>query len=277
MITSAYLAGAGGVRLAVHSAGDPAAPPIVFVHGWCASARAWHLQMRPGELDGFRRIAVDLRGHGGSSDPGDANGGYGEPEVWADDLAAVLAHAGAPAVVVGWSYGGLVIADYLARHGCAGLAGIALVGAITEIGRDRPGGVTGPAMRELIGRLRTPNTRELVDAFQAFTASSFTGPVPEGHDQTALADFLRVRPGDRMVMFRRDADRAEALASVTVPSLVMHGMADAVVDPRSGEYALGKIPGAEKRWFDAVGHLPFVEQVGAFDAELASFAGRCAR
>src|SRR5699024_5316180 len=92
---------------------------------------------------GRRLVAMDLRGHGRSDVP---ESGYDDPDVWAGDLAAVLQRAGTPAIVVCWSYGGLVIADYLRRHGDQGLAGLVFVGAITEIGKNRPGGIIGPAM-----------------------------------------------------------------------------------------------------------------------------------
>ncbi|MCA1655149.1 MAG: alpha/beta fold hydrolase, partial [Pseudonocardiaceae bacterium] len=146
-----YLRGADGVRLAIHAAGDPQAPPIVLVHGWASSAAQWREQLGDAELTARHRlIAVDLRGHGESDKPDPADGGYDKPATWADDLAAVLAYAGRPAVLVGWSYGGLVLTDYLRERGTAGIVGLVLVGALTELGRGRPGGASGPAWHDIM-------------------------------------------------------------------------------------------------------------------------------
>ena len=79
-------------------------------------------------------IAVDLRGHGYSDAP---ESGYADSAIWAGDVHAVLTAEDitADAVLLGWSYGGLVICDYLAEHGTDAVAGLVLVGAITSISR----------------------------------------------------------------------------------------------------------------------------------------------
>jgi non-heme chloroperoxidase len=66
------------------------------------------------------------------------------------------------------------------------------------------------------------------------------------------------------------------LSAVDVPTLVMHGEADAVVAPSSAEYAAGKIPGARTRWFSVVGHQPFTERRAEFTSALREFAGSVA-
>ena len=57
-------------------------------------------------------------------------GHYADGRLWADDLAAVIEQTGLQSpVVVAWSYGGLVVSDYLRAYGDAGIAAINLVGA----------------------------------------------------------------------------------------------------------------------------------------------------
>jgi pimeloyl-ACP methyl ester carboxylesterase len=60
-------------RVHVVEAGDPDAPPIVLLHGWPQSWLEWRELMALAAADGFRVIAVDLPGVGGSS-PATANG-----------------------------------------------------------------------------------------------------------------------------------------------------------------------------------------------------------
>jgi len=263
--------GADGVRLRVRVGGTVGAPPIVFVHGWAQSSRAWDLQFADAELhERFRLVAVDLRGHGGSGVP---DRGYDDAHSWAGDLAAVLAFAGRPAVVVGWSYGGLVIADYLRVHGTAGLAGIVLAGAITEIGRGRAGGRVGRAMRDCLPDALSEDPAVAVPALTALNAAQPALDVPGPLAQSLLGACLTVLPKVRAALFAREVDSGDVLAAVDVPALVVHGTADTVVDPVASEYAAGKIPGAELRWFSTVGHLPFVEAVSEFNSVLSRFAG----
>lgn len=266
----AEVVGASGVRIGVRIDGERHAPALVFVHGWAQSARAWDTQFADPELrERFRLIAPDLRGHGSSEAP---EGGYGDPETWAADLAAVLELAGGDAVVVGWSYGGLVVTDYLRTHGTRGLAGIVFVGAITEIGKGRPGGRVGPAMAGALPAALSDDLGVALPALTALAEGMAHRPVPGEVSQALLGASLAVPPRVRGALFRRDVDSADVLAAVDVPVLVVHGTDDAVVDVTAGEYTAGKIAGVSTRWWPGVGHLPFVESAREFDITLRGFA-----
>ena len=57
-------------------------------------------------------VAVDLRGHGMSEMPLEAEQ-YVDGDKWADDVAAIIDQLTLDKpMVVGWSYGGFVILDY---------------------------------------------------------------------------------------------------------------------------------------------------------------------
>jgi len=269
-----FVQSADGTRLAVREAGDPTAPPIVLVHGWAASGQAWVNQLTDPELTARHRLlAVDLRGHGESDIPGGNLDGYADPAVWADDLAAVLAYADAPAVLVGWSYGGLVVTDYLRERGSSGVAGLVLVGAVTEIGRDRPGGALGSAWNVGMRAALSDDVTVAAPALAAIAADQTAEPRSGTEIQHSLGQMLQVPPAVRKALFKRDQGGLDA---VTVPTLVLHGELDRVVAPAAGEYAAGKIPGASMRWFSRTGHMPFVERVAEFNAALLEFAGSVA-
>lgn len=241
----------------VHEAGPVDGPAVVLVHGWAQSGAAW------AEIEGFRTYALDLRGHGGSDEPA---GGYRDSAAWAEDLATVVEHVGRPVVLVGWSYGGLVIVDYLRVHGTAKITGLVLVGAITEIGRGRPGGKVGAAMREALPAALTD------DAALAAFCARMAPALPAETVRQLTAAALRVSPRVRAELFARDVDSADVLAAVDVPTLVLHGVDDEVVAPAAARHNAATIPGAELILFPDTGHLPFLERPAEFAAALAKVA-----
>lgn len=93
--------------------GDPAAPPVVLLHGWMFPADLnWSTCYGP--LGEFAHvIAMDYRGHGRGPRP---SAPFRLTDV-ADDVAAVLRHLDAtPTVAVGYSMGGPVAQLLWQRH-----------------------------------------------------------------------------------------------------------------------------------------------------------------
>jgi non-heme chloroperoxidase len=263
--------GGSGVRLAVRTAGPADAPAVLLLHGWAQSSRAWRHQLTGPLAERHRLFAADLRGHGRSDAPAT---GYDRAEEWGEDVRALLAHIGRPAVLVGWSYGGLVIADHLRRHGTEGVAGLAFVGAITEIGRGRPGGRIGPVMRAALPAALSGDLAVAEPAIRAFTTGMFHIAPSAAEVDALVEETLLVPAAVRSALFARDVDSAAVLAEVDVPTLVLHGREDAVVDPSAGEYTAARVPGATTTWFDGVGHLPFAERAAEFDHVLADHVDR---
>jgi pimeloyl-ACP methyl ester carboxylesterase len=116
---------ADGVHLHVVETGDPAARPLVLVHGFACSSRYWHPQLAdPVLTERFRVIAPDLRGHGSSQtalEGGQLSGASVDEtaRLWAHDVEAVCDGLEAP-VLVGWSFGGAVLASYVYTRGGIG-------------------------------------------------------------------------------------------------------------------------------------------------------------
>ena len=97
----------------VREAGDPAAPPLVLLHGWMFPADLnWATCYAPLSRH-YRVIATDYRGHGRGPRP---SAPFRLSAV-ADDIAALLDHLdAAPAVAVGYSMGGPVAQLLWQRH-----------------------------------------------------------------------------------------------------------------------------------------------------------------
>jgi pimeloyl-ACP methyl ester carboxylesterase len=262
--------GVGGVRIGLRVEGVANARPIVFVHGWAQSARAWAPQLAdPALTERFRLVAMDLRGHGASDVPA---GRDDDPVTWAGDLAAVLDFAGGEAIIVGWSDGGLVIADYLRAYGTARQSGIVLAGAITVIGRGRRGGRIGPRCVSPWPAALSDDPQVAMPALEALSNGMAAKRVPGAYAQALLGPASAYRhrsagPCSDVTLTTRMSSRPS-----TFRRWCCTGTSDPVVDRSAGEYAAGKIPGARTRWFERVGHLPFAEAAPEFNVALRAFA-----
>lgn len=89
-------------------------PLMIFLHGWPGIGLLWRAQMDAFAADGWRCIAPDLRGYGGSSAPA-PNDAYTVEEAVAD-MAELHDHlGGTPAIWVGHDWGSAVVGA-LAAH-----------------------------------------------------------------------------------------------------------------------------------------------------------------
>jgi epoxide hydrolase A/B len=99
------LVDANGIQLAVTEAGD--GPAVVLLHGFPELAYSWRHQLPALAGAGFRAIAYDQRGYGGSSKP-EAVDAYGLPTLAADLVGLLDEEEIDDAVVVGHDWGSLV-------------------------------------------------------------------------------------------------------------------------------------------------------------------------
>jgi pimeloyl-ACP methyl ester carboxylesterase len=97
------------------------------------------------------------------------------------------------------------------------------------------------------------------------------------HDWSTALSWNMVVPAEvRGALFARGTDAHDVLSRLSIPVLVTHGLADAIVLPSMGEYVLGVCRTARASWYEEVGHLPFVEDAARFDRELAEFVDSAA-
>src|SRR5262245_26877521 len=119
-----------GLTISAQDWGNPNGPEILFIHGFSQSHLSWIKQVTSSDLaKEFHMVTYDLRGHGNSDKPLEPER-YKTSKYWGDEVQAVMDATGLKRpVLVGWSYGGRVMADYLTTHGTAKLAGLNYVDA----------------------------------------------------------------------------------------------------------------------------------------------------
>lgn len=98
------LHGADGIRLAAEEGGDPAAVPVLLLHGGGQTRHAWTVTAEQLARAGYYVLIYDARGHGDSS--WSEEGNY-NADAFVADLRCVIDRLGRPPVVIGASMGGL--------------------------------------------------------------------------------------------------------------------------------------------------------------------------
>lgn len=270
------VAGGGGTKIAMYEYGDPNGPEILLVHGFSQSHLSWSKQYNSPMMQKFRMVAIDLRGHGASEKPTNAES-YNNSKVWADDINAVIkAKNLKKPIIVGWSYGGFIISDYVREFGDSNLGGIDFVGAATQLGTEDAKSQLGPGL-EPVGRMLDPRQEINIPATAQFLKLTTAAPLPAEEFQQAFAYNMAVSPEVRLGLLSRKIDGNDALAKITVPVLISHGQKDVVVLLASGDYIASKIKQARKSYYPDAGHLPFMEDPERFNRELAELASKVGR
>lgn len=124
--------GGGGTHLNVVESGNPKGCPILYIHGISQCWLQWSRQINSDLAEDHRLVAMDMRGHGLSDKP---VAGYEDSKMWADDVNAVIETLELDnPVLCGWSYGPLVILDYIRHYGEDQLGCLQFIGAITKLG-----------------------------------------------------------------------------------------------------------------------------------------------
>jgi non-heme chloroperoxidase len=270
------VAGGGGLRLHVREWGRADGPPILFIHGLSQSHLCWARQYQSALAEEFRLVAHDLRGHGMSEAPLEPEH-YTDGRLWADDVAAIIQQLRLDRpVLVGWSYGGPIICDYLRAHGQDRIGAIDFVAAAVKLGPAAFGTLIGPGFLDHFADLTADdlptNIRGVRGLVKAFPATPFA---PEDVE-TLLCAGMTVPARIRANLGARQIDGDDVLPSVRVPLLVTQGRADTLVLPAMAEHVLATCAAAEASWYDGVGHTTFLEAPERFNRELAALTRRVA-
>jgi len=266
--------GGGGLRLHVREWGKTDGPPILFIHGLSQNHLCWAKQYQSTLAEEFRLVAYDLRGHGMSQAPLEP-GHYSDAKLWADDVAAIIDQLGLDRpVLVGWSYGGFVICDYLRAHGQDRIAAIDFVAGGVKLGQAAFGTLIGPGFLDHFADATADDLPSNILGMRGLVKAWPAKPFPPEEVETLLCSAMTVPAQIRANLAAREIDGDDVLRALEVPLLVTQGRADTVVLPAMAEHVLATCPTAEVSWYEGVGHTPHLEQPERFNRELAALTRR---
>jgi len=240
-----------GVNLAVDVRGS--GPAILFVHGYPLDHSIWAPQLEA--LEGWQRIAPDLRGMGASDAP---DLGY-SMATYADDLAALLDALGVErAVLCALSMGGYVTFEFL-RRWRSRAAGVILVDTRAEAdgpearrardaaaaqAREKGAAAIAEAMLpRMLGATTRREHPELVQRVRTLMAGTPVAGI------IGALGAMRDRPDSTPLL--------PTLAEL--PALVVVGEEDELTPPAGAAALAAALPRARLVTIPHAGHLPTLE------------------
>ena len=230
-LSSVNTAPADTVRLHIDDSGG-GGRPVVLIHGWPLSAQAWGPQVSVLQAAGYRVVAYDRRGFGRSDKP---ESGYSY-DALADDLQRVMDQCKLQDVtLVGFSMGGGEVARYIARHGESRLRSVVFAAAVPPYLMKTADNPEGPLTPEKAQQMKTALEQNRSAFFDQFTKDFYTanGVLQVTESQRGEAIALCQQSAQHAALACMDSfgttDFREDLKKVKVPTLVIHGEADAIV------------------------------------------------
>jgi pimeloyl-ACP methyl ester carboxylesterase len=262
---------AGDVEICFETFGNPEDPALLLVMGLAMQMLGWHEELCE-ELagQGFFVIRYDNRDVGRSTRMTGA-----PPTTWqlirrdkraasyqltdmANDGIAILDHLGvAKAHVVGASMGGMIAQTLVAQHPDRALS---LTSIMSNTGAMWSGQPKLGVMGALLGKVPTDREAYTERIVKLFTMIGSPGFPPDEHElrkRAGMAYDRGINPAGsarQLAAIIASGDRSPMLASIRVPTLVIHGDADRLVVPSGGKATARAIPGARLLMLEGMGH-----------------------
>ncbi|MBN2622400.1 MAG: alpha/beta hydrolase [Acidimicrobiales bacterium] len=267
------VAQSNGIEIAYETFGDPAAPTVLLVMGLGSQMIHWDVEFCEGiAARGFHVVRFDNRDMGESTridEPVDvfavmgAIGSDDMPAVpyllsdMAADAVGLLDHLGVDeAHLFGVSMGGMIVQTVAIEHPQRVRS---LTSVMSTTGDRDVGTPTAEAMTALLSP--PPQTRDELQDTAVRQAGVWGSP--------GLYDVERLRriageawdrgydpagAARQLAAIFASGSRSPGLAEIAVPTLVIHGTADTLVQPSGGERTAEVVPDAKLLMIDGMGH-----------------------
>lgn len=223
--------------------------PVILIHGWPLSHRAWEGQVTEIVEAGFRCITYDRRGFGVSSAPW---GNYDYSSL-ASDLDTLIKELNlSECIIVGFSMGGGEVVRYCTDYGTDKIAKAALISSIIPLVKqkeDNPDGVPEKALQEIMEALKTDRVgflKNFHENFYNYEDNKDAVSEQQLHYDWTVASHASPRGTVKAAEAWAETDFRPEMKNVTVPTLIVHGDADNIVPiETAGNQAAEGIPNNE--------------------------------
>jgi pimeloyl-ACP methyl ester carboxylesterase len=262
----------GDIEIAYETFGDPGNPPVLLVMGLATQMIGWPDEFCRGLADqGLHVVRFDNRDIGLSTHLDEA----GAPDVMgvlggdtssvpyaladlADDTVGLLDALGLDSVhLVGASMGGM-IAQLVAVRAPQRVR--SLTSIMSTTGDPSVGAPAEAALGVLLAPPATGRNaavQRAVDTYRVIGSPGFEFDESALRDRAGLSFDRAYDPAGvarQLAAILTTPDRTRDLKDITVPTLVVHGAADALVDVSGGRATAAAIPDAELLVIDGMGH-----------------------
>ena len=263
-----------GIRVHYQEFGDPAAPPVVMIHGYTASVYSWNRSAPRIADSGFRVVLVDLIGFGFSGKPRHFEYTI---EAQARMVTRFMDRLGiGAAVLVGSSYGGSVAAT-IALDSPERVDKLVMVDAV--INDDL---LSHPILKLCavpgLGEVVTPflaESRSMLRRRMATTLASANHDMITEDRVQAVIRPLRAADGHHSLLATSRNWRANRITRdahlISQPTLIVWGEADVVTPLEHGYVLRDAISGSTLVIFKDCGHVPQEENAPLFSKLVAEF------
>lgn len=262
------------VTLVADACGDPAGPPVVFMHGGGQTRHAWRTILPKAARMGFYALSLDARGHGES---GWALDGDYRGARFVDDIDSVVAKLDKPPFLIGASLGGLMSILYAGTRSrpIRGLGLIDCVPRLNESGINRIGNfmhahpegfASVEEAADAVARYRTNHTRP----------TNVSGLMKN----LRLCDDGRYRwHWDPRFMDGKEGHASveefeDAASRITMPTLLLRGEISDVVTPEGVAAFRAQVPQTEYIEIAGADHMLTGDMNSPYDREVLAFLGR---
>ncbi len=268
-----YIQVAPGVRLYVRDCGQ--GKPVILIHGWPLNNDMWEYQVNALVNNGCRVIAYDRRGFGKSSQPWT---GY-DYNTMTDDLKAIIDHLKLEHItLVGFSMGGGEVVRYFSRHGGAKVTKAVLISSITPFRLKTPDNPTGTP-QEVFDDTATRIKNDRIGFLDGFGKDFFGVTLLNNPLSTPLLNYYSMlcslaspRATLECAKAFSTTDFRSEMASVNVPTLIIHGDDDKTVPIKaSSDISATLIPSNEYIVYEGAPHGLFYTDREKLNADLVKF------
>lgn len=267
-----------GVKITADVDGDPAAQPIIFLHGGGQTRFSWGKAVREMAALGYYAVSIDLRGHGDSDWSPD---GLYSLTRNCEDLKAILRTIDKPPVLIGASLGGVTSLVTLGENPEIKAKALVLVDVVA---RMIPSGIEHITNFMISGLDGFDSLEAAADAVATYLPHR-----PRPTDTSGLLKNLREGDDGRLYWHwdprlmdpaKNTSDLAEmivrkeaASAHIHIPTLLVRGMSSELVNDEGAAALLALIPHAKETIVSGARHMVAGDKNDAFNAAIEAFLG----